>query len=175
MLKYIGLVLVIAIAALLLYATTRPGTLRIERTATMQAPPEKIFTLVDDFHNWQAWSPWEKLDPAMKKTYSGPSSGEGAIYEWDGNSKAGKGRMEILHDANPSNVAIQLDFITPFEGHYITELTVVPSGNATTVTWTMTGPSPYTQKLIGIFLGMDKMVGGDFETGLANLKTLAEK
>ena len=131
MFQYIGLVLVIAIAALLLYATTRPGTLTIQRTATIQAPPQKIFTLVDDFHNWQTWSPWEKLDSAMKKTYSGPASGKGTIYQWDGNSKAGKGRMQILHDASPSNVAIQLDFLKPFEGHYVTELTMIPSGPTT--------------------------------------------
>jgi uncharacterized protein YndB with AHSA1/START domain len=173
MLKIIGIVVVILIAGLLVFAATRPDTFSVERSAIIKAPPQKVFALLNDFHSWGSWSPWEKLDPEMKRTYSGAASGQGSVYEWVGNSKVGQGRMEIL-DANPSKVTIKLDFIKPFEGHNVAEFTLTPQGDATNVTWSMHGPSPYISKLMCIFVSMDKMVGGDFEKGLSNLKSVAE-
>ena len=175
MIKIIVIVLVVVIAAILGYAATRPDTFSVQRAASIKAPPEKIFPLIDDFHRWTVWSPWEKLDPDMKRTFSGSAAGKGAAYAWQGNSKVGEGRMEILDDPAPSKIVIKLDFIKPFEGHNITTFLLVPKGDVTDVTWTMDGPSPFVSKLIGVFMNMDKMIGNDFETGLANLKAAAEK
>lgn len=175
MLKKIALVIVLAIAALLIFAATRPDTFRVERTARINAPAEKIFPLIDDFHRWSAWSPYEKLDPAMKRTFGGTASGKGATYAWEGNDKAGAGSMQIVESTPASKVAIKLDFIKPFEGHNTAEFKLQPQGEATQVTWAMYGPSPYVAKLMGIFFNMDQMIGKDFEAGLANLKTATEK
>ena len=168
-------VVVIVLAAVLIFAATRPDTFRVQRATSIKAPPEKIFALIDDFHNWGSWSPYEKLDPAMKRTQSGAASGKGAVYEWQGDSKVGQGRMEITDASAPSKVVIQLDFIKPFEAHNIAEFTLEPKGDSTNVTWAMHGPAPFVTKVIGLFCNMDKMIGKDFETGLANLKALAEK
>lgn len=175
MLKIILIVIVVLIAALLALAATRPGNFRVQRKTSIQAPPEKIFPLIADFHNWTSWSPWEKKDPALKRTYSGAPSGKGAIYAWEGNRNVGSGRMEITEAPAPSKVAIKLDFIKPFEGHNATLFTLQPEGGATTVTWDMQGPLAFVAKVFGIFVSMDKMIGNDFETGLANLKAVAEK
>jgi carbon monoxide dehydrogenase subunit G len=175
MLKKIALVIVVLAGALLAYATTRPDSMHVERSTSIQAPPEKIFPLINDFHSWNSWSPYEKLDPAMKKNYSGAADGKGAVYEWEGNSAAGQGRMEITDTAPPSRITIKLDFIKPFEGHNIAEFTLVPQGGSTNVRWSMDGPSPYVAKLMGVFVNMDTMVGTDFETGLASLKAIAER
>jgi uncharacterized protein YndB with AHSA1/START domain len=175
MVKKIALVVVVVIAAVLLYAAARPGNFRVERAAKVNAPPEKIFVLLNDFHQWGSWSPWEKMDPAMKRTHSGEPSGKGAVYEWEGNSKVGKGRMEIIEAAPSSKVVVKLDFLAPFEAHNTAEFTLQPDGGATNVTWAMYGPSSYVTKLITIFVSMDSMVGKDFEAGLAELKTIAEK
>lgn len=177
MLKTILIVVAVLIAGLLAYAATRPDSFRVQRSAILNAPPDRIAPLISDFHHWEAWSPWEKLDPAMQKTYSGAPAGKGAVYEWSGNSKAGAGRMEIL-DASPAKVSIKLDFIKPFEGHNLTDFTLDPQPgfpSATRVNWDMHGPSPYLSKLMGIFMNMDRLIGNDFEQGLANLKTVAEK
>ena len=175
MIKTILVVIVVVVAALLGYAATRPDTFSVQRAASIKAPPEKIFPLIDDFHRWTVWSPWEKLDPDMKRTFSGSAAGKGAAYAWQGNSKVGEGRMEILDDPAPSKIVIKLDFIKPFEGHNTATFLLVPKGEVTDVTWTMDGPSPFVSKLIGVFMNMDKMIGNDFETGLANLKAAAEK
>ena len=175
MLSKILIVVVIVLAAVLIFAATRPDTFRVQRATSIKAPPEKIFALIDDFHHWGAWSPYEKLDPAMKRTQSGAASGKGAVYEWQGDSKVGQGRMEITDASAPSKVVIQLDFIKPFEAHNIAEFTLEPKGDSTNVTWAMHGPAPFVTKVIGLFSDMDKMIGKDFETGLANLKALAEK
>ncbi|CAA2108336.1 SRPBCC family protein [Variovorax paradoxus] len=175
MLRKIALVVVLAIAVLLVFAATRPDTFRVERTARIEAPAEKIFPLIDDFHRWGAWSPYEKLDPGMKRSFGGSASGKGATYAWQGNGQAGAGRMEIVESAPSSKVAIQLDFIEPFEGHNMAEFTLQPQGGATQVTWAMHGPSPYVARLMGIFFNMDRMIGKDFEAGLANLKAATEK
>ena len=175
MLKTIAIAVVVLVAAVLVFAATRPDTFRVERTATIKAPPEKIFPFITDFHSWDSWSPWEKMDPAMKRTYSGAASGKGAAYAWEGNSKVGEGRMEITESSPPSKVTIKLDFVKPIEGHNTAEFTLEPKGDSTNVTWAMYGPSPYIAKLIGVFVSMDNMIGKEFETGLANLKTVAEK
>jgi hypothetical protein len=175
MLKKIALVVVVLVVALLVYAATRPDTLHVQRAASVKAPPEEIFPLISDFHRWTSWSPYEKRDPAMKRTYSGAAQGKGAVYEWEGNSEVGQGRMEITDTSDPSRVTIKLDFIKPFEGHNVAEFALVPQGGTTNVTWSMDGPSPYLGKLIGVFVNMDAMIGKDFETGLANLKTITEK
>ena len=165
---------VVLIAAILIYAATRPDTYRVERTARMNTPPDKVFGLINDFHAWASWSPWEKKDPGMKKTHSGPPQGKGAVLEWDGNKDVGTGRMEVLESLPASKIMIKLDFLKPFEAHNTAEFTLTPSAGTTHVTWAMYGPQPYMIKIMGIFCDPDKMVGKDFEAGLANLKTLAE-
>lgn len=175
MLKVLLAIVLVLVVAILLYATTRPSTLVVARETVIQAPPEKIFPLINDFHQWSEWSPWDKLDPAMQKTYSGPDKGKGAGYTWQGNNKVGEGSMEIMDSAPSSRVTIKLDFIKPFEGHDITEFTLEPDGDSTTVKWTMEGPNSYRSKVMGLFVNMDKLIGGDFEIGLANLKAASEK
>jgi hypothetical protein len=175
MLKIIAIIVVVLLIALLIYAMTRPDTFRVQRTTRINAPPEKIFPLINDYRGWGSWSPYEKLDPAMKRTYSGAANGKGAVYEWEGNNKAGKGRMEITNSSSPTQVVINLDFVKPFEAHNIVEFTLDAKGNATDVMWAMRGRSPYIAKVMGIFFNMDRMVGKDFETGLANLKAVTEK
>src|ERR1700676_847685 len=173
--KIIGIVVVVLIAAVLGFAMTKPDSFSVQRTANIKEPPEKIFPLIIDLHSWGSWSPWEKLDPTMKRTYSGAQSGKGAVYEWEGNAKIGTGRMEIVDATPPSKVAIKLDFLKPIEGHNVAEFTLEPQGDSTNVTWIMRGPAPFISKVIQVFVSMDSMVGKDFDTGLANLKTIAEK
>lgn len=175
MLIAIVAVLVLIVAALLGYAATRPKTFKVQRSTMIQAPAQKVFTLINDFHNWPLWSPWEKLDPAMKKTISGAPSGTGAVYEWEGNSKAGKGRMEIVDSSAPSRMEIKLDFEKPFRSSNRTQFLLAPQGGATQVTWTMTGPSAFVMRVMGIFMNMDNMIGKDFDAGLASIKALAQK
>ena len=175
MLKTIAIILAVAVAAILVSAGFQPDTFRVQRATSIDAPPEKVFALISDFHRWGSWSPYEKMDPGMKRTYSGADSGQGAVYEWQGNSKVGQGRMEILEAPAPSRVAIKLDFLKPFEAHNVATFRLEPRGGATNVTWAMDGPTPYMAKVIHLFLDMDRMVGKDFETGLANLKTVAER
>jgi carbon monoxide dehydrogenase subunit G len=175
MFKTIAIIVVVLIAAVLVYAATKPDTFRVERSASIKAPPEKVFALLNDFQRWGAWSPWEKKDPAMKRTFSVVTSGKGAQYAWEGNGDVGQGRMEIADSVSPSKIRIKLDFVKPFEAHNIVEFTLEPKGDATNITWAMQGDTPYFAKIIHVFFNMDRMVGNDFETGLANLKTLAEK
>jgi hypothetical protein len=174
MLKKIAIVVVVLIAGVLAYAATKPDTFRVQRSTSIKAPPEKIAAVLGDFHGWEAWSPWEKMDPAMKRNYGGAAKGKGATYAWEGNSKVGQGRMEIT-DATASRVALDLDFIKPFEAHNKVVFSLAPKGDVTEVTWAMQGPVPYPAKIVHVFMDMDGMVGKDFEAGLANLKTLAEK
>ncbi|MGH8858758.1 MAG: SRPBCC family protein [Polaromonas sp.] len=167
--------IVLFIVTVLVLASGKPETFRVQRQASIKAPPEKIFPLINDFHQWGAWSPYEKLDPAMKRTYSGAELGKGAVYAWDGAGKAGAGRMEILEASPASKVAIQLDFIRPFEARNTAEFSLQAQGDSTSVTWAMYGPSPYISKLMGVFFNMDSMIGKDFEAGLTSLKAAAEK
>jgi hypothetical protein len=155
-------------------AASRPGAFRIERSTTIDAPPERVAANIVDFHKWTAWSPWEKLDPNLQRTYSGATSGTGAIYEWQGAKQVGAGRMEVT-DSTADKVTIKLDFLRPFEAHNITEFHLQPRGNATAVTWAMHGTNPYLMKVFGLFMNMDKVVGKDFESGLASLKQVSEQ
>ncbi|UUZ77709.1 SRPBCC family protein [Polaromonas sp. P1(28)-13] len=179
MFKTIAIVLAVAvfvlIAAVLIFASTKPDSFRVQRQVAINAPPEKIYPLVNDYRNWGAWSPYEKKDPAMKRSYSGPASGKGAVYAWEGDSGVGVGRMEITQSSPPSQVLINLDFSKPFEAHNQVAFTIQPQGAASTVTWAMQGPAPLISRVMQVFFSMDKMVGQDFEVGLANLKTAAEK
>lgn len=175
MIKKTLLLIVVAIAAILGYATTKPDTFSVQRKTTIKAPPQKIAALITDFHNWQAWSPWEKLDPAMQRTFTGPGSGQGAQYAWQGNDKVGAGRMEITEAAGPERTVIKLDFLKPFESHNTTIFTLSPDGENTKVNWTMTGPSPFVSKVMTVFVSMDSMIGKDFEKGLNKLKAAAEQ
>jgi uncharacterized protein YndB with AHSA1/START domain len=175
MIKKIAIVIVVLIAGILLYATTRPDSFQVQRSAAIKAPPEKIFPLINDFKRWEAWSPWEKKDPAMKRTFSTTTSGKGASYGWEGNKEVGKGRMEITESAPSSAVALKLEFHEPFESQSAVRFTLEPKGDLTQVTWTMNGPMPYISKVFTIFCDMDAMIGKDYETGLANLKAAAEK
>jgi len=168
------IIAIVLIAAVLIFAAARPDTFRIERKTSIDAPAEKIFALINDFHNWNKWSPWENRDPEMKRTHSGASTGKGAIYEWEGNKKVGKGRMEIIDSSPSSRIMIQLDFIEPFERHNMAEFTLNAGRNSTNITWAMYGPNPYMAKLMGLFFNFDKMIGKDFETGLSNMKTAVE-
>jgi len=174
-LKKIAIVVAVIVAAILAFAATRPDSFRVVRTTSIKAPPEKIYPLLADFHAWPAWSPWEKLDPALRRTFSGAPSGKGAVYEWAGDGKVGAGRMEITDAVVPSKVAIQLDFAAPIEARNVTAFTLAPAAGATNVTWDMSGPSNYLTKVMGVFVSMDSMIGKDFEAGLANLKAAAEK
>ena len=171
----IAVVLAIAIAVVLILAATKPNTLRVQRATSIKAPADRIFPLINDFHQWRTWSPYENKDPAMKRTYEGAESGKGAVYAWDGNSNVGSGRMEILEASVPSKITIKLDFFKPIEGHNTAEFTMLPQGDVTNLIWTMVGPAVFMSKLMQVFINLDHMIGKDFEAGLANLKQLAEK
>jgi carbon monoxide dehydrogenase subunit G len=174
MFKTIGLILVLAVAAILLLALTKPSSFRVERSTTIAAPPEKIAALISDFHQWNDWSPWAHLDPIMKTTYSGPPSGVGSVYEWEGNSKVGKGRMEILA-IDPTKTTIKLDFLKPFESQNTADFVLEPQGSDTRVNWIMNGPIRFFPgKVMSVFTSMDKVIGPDFDKGLANMKAAAE-
>jgi uncharacterized protein YndB with AHSA1/START domain len=178
MLTVLAIVAIIAaagIAIILLLAAAKPDTFRIERTATIAAPADRIFPLINDFRNWPSWSPWEKLDPAMTRTLSGAESGKGAVYAWKSAGKAGQGRMEIAQALPPSKIDIDLDFRKPFKAHNVAEFRLEPQGGATKVTWAMHGKSPFAARIMRTVVNMDKMVGRDFEAGLDNLRALAEK
>lgn len=168
-------IVAVFIAGVLGLAATKPDTFAFERSTSINAAPEKVYALVSDFRQWQAWSPYDQLDPAMKRSYEGAPSGLGAVYAWEGNSQAGKGRMEITEAAAPSKIVIKLDFLVPFESHNVAEFTLIPDGEAHKLTWKMSGPSPFISKVMGVFFDMDAMIGKDFEAGLANLKALAEE
>jgi uncharacterized protein YndB with AHSA1/START domain len=174
MLRKISSAVVILIAALLVFAAARHDTFRVERSASIKAQPEKIFHLINDFHQWDAWTPFNK-DPAMKKTFSGAASGVGAISAWEGNSDVGQGSIQITESTPPAKIVMDLNIIKPFKGHNRVEFTLQPTADATAVTWAMNGTNTYLCKLMGIFISMDKMVGKDFGAGLSNLKNVAEK
>lgn len=174
MIKTITLTVVVLVAALLLYAATKPDTFQVQRSISIKAKPEKIFAILNDFHQSESWSPFEKKDPTMKRTFGGTASGKGAVYEFDGNKEVGKGRLTITDTAPPSKVIIALDMVEPLEAHNTVEFTLGANGDSTGVTWAMHGPRSYMMKVMGLFMDCDKMVGKEFETGLANLKTIAE-
>ena len=175
MIKIIGLVVVLAVVAVLGLAATKPDVFRVQRVASIKAPPDRVFALINDFKRWDAWSPGEKKDPAMKRSYGATTSGKGARYAWEGNKEVGQGSMEITNSVPSSAISLKLDFLKPFEAHNLVDFTLQAKGDATEVTWTMAGDTPYFAKIIHVFINMDGMVGKDFEAGLANLKSIAEK
>jgi hypothetical protein len=164
----------VVLVLLVLVVLTRPATFHVERSITMAAPPENAFALVNDFHAWPAWSPWEKLDPNMKKTFDGPPAGVGAKYAWSGNEQVGEGRMTLEKSERPSQVGIKLEFIKPFAATNQTTFTFAPAAGGSKVTWAMDGENSFMAKAASLFMNMDKLVGGDFEKGLAAMKTAAE-
>lgn len=171
--KTLALVAVAGMGALLLYAATRPDSFRITRSATVQAPPAKVHALINDLRQFSTWNPFEKGDPRNRGEYQGPPAGPGASYHFGGGS-AGSGSLRIL-DSTPQRVGMELHMREPMEARNNVVFTLQPRGSATEVTWSMDGPSPYLSKLIGVFVDMDKMVGGQFESGLADLKQRAER
>lgn len=173
--KTILIVLALIILALLIYAAMKPKAFRLERSTNIKASPEKVFSLINDFRQWSDWSPWDKIDPGLKRTYSGAPSGVGTAYAWQGNKKVGEGRMEIIQSVPSKLISLKLDFLKPFEAHNITDFTFTPQGAETNVKWAMHGPQPFMARLMTIFFNMEKMVGPDFEKGLASMKALAEK
>jgi len=180
MILKIGLIVTIAIVVVItgivMFADTRPNTIEVTRSITIQAPPEKIFPLIDDFHHWPGWAPQDKEDPTMKRIYSGEESGAGAISDWQGTGNAGKGRMTIMESVAPNKVVVRVDFVRPFAAHNVNEFVLEPNepGTSTKVTWTMRGPNLFFMKVMGVFMNMDHMLGKHFETGLQNLKIVSE-
>jgi uncharacterized protein YndB with AHSA1/START domain len=168
-------VLAVAVAVVLIYASTRPDAFRIEQTATIQAPPEKIFPYINDLARYQEWSPWEKKDPNLKRSFAGPPSGPGAVYEWAGNSEVGVGRMEIVESAPPTKVVYDLVFKEPFEVRNTAEISMTSDSGASTVTWAIYGQDNFICKLMTTFFDREAMITAEFEKGLAKLKMLAEK
>lgn len=167
--------IVLFIVTVLVLASSKPDTFRVQRQASIQAPPEKIFPLINDYKNWGAWSPWEKKDPAMKRSFSGPAAGKGSAYAWD-SKEVGVGDMLITESVPSSLLKIDLNFSKPFEAHNKVVFSIQPqAGGSTTVSWEMAGPAPLLSKVMQVFFSMDKMVGKDFEAGLADLKAAAEK
>ena len=175
MLKIIAIIVVVLVAAVLLFAATRPDTFSVQRTTSIKAPPEKVFPLINDLRRFNTWNPYEKKDPNLKGSYSGAADGKGAAYAFDGNQDVGKGSIEITESSPPSRVVMQLHMIEPMEASNRVEFILEPKGEATNVTWAMHGQVPYFGKIIHMFFDMDRMVGGDFEAGLAGLKAVAER
>lgn len=175
MLRLALVMILLLIAILLFVVATRPMRFRVQRSIRIDAPREKVFALVSNFRDFDAWSPWAALDPSMRKSFSGADSGQGAVYEWQGNGKVGQGRMEIVETLAPERVVIKLDFLKPFEAHNTTEYLLTTDGEGTEFAWAMHGSNNFMAKLMGLFFSMDKMVGGQFEQGLARLKALAER
>ena len=173
MIIYILIGLVVIIAAILIAASTKPNTVHYERSTIVNAPPERILPHILDFHKWAAWSPWEKVDPGMKRDYSGAASGRGAKYAWSGNGKAGEGSMEVM-EVTSNAVNVDLRFIKPFKNECDVWFRCVPEAESTRLTWTMEGPNLFMGKVMSLFMNMDKMIGKDFESGLADLKKQAE-
>lgn len=174
MLKAILLIVVVIVVGVLIYASTRPDTFSVVRKIKINASPDVIFAEINEFKRWQSWSPWETKDPAMQRKFSGAPAGVGSIYEWIGDKNVGEGRMEITESVAAQKILIKLDFLKPFEAHNIAEFSFTAESDGTLVIWEMRGPQIFIGKLMGIFMDIDKMVGTDFEAGLAKLKKITE-
>ena|SRR5688572_13885002 len=175
MLKWSLAAIAALIAVFLIVVALQPSDFKVERSATMRAPAPAAFAQVNDFQNWRAWSPWEKVDPALKREYQGPKAGPGAVYAWQGNGDVGEGRMTITDSRPGELVRIKLEFFKPFAAVNDTVFSFKPSSEGTAVTWTMSGRNNFLSKAICLFVDMDKMVGGMFEQGLAQMKTVVER
>ena len=174
-LLYIVVILLAVELVVVTFASARPNDFSVKRSAEIKAAPDKIFALINDFRQWPKWSPWEGLDPNLKRTLSGAESGRGSVYEWEGDRRVGAGRMEILDSVPPSRIDIKLSFLKPFKAENRTVFTITPVGGASQVLWEMTGASNLMFKIMGMFMSMDKMVGRDFEKGLAAMKAESER
>jgi hypothetical protein len=174
MITKILLVLVVLLVVFLVVAALQPDNFRIERSTLVATPPAAPFAQVNDFHRWTAWNPWGKIDPAMKETYEGAPAGVGAVYSWSGNKEVGAGRMTLVDSRPPELIRIKLEFLQPFAATNTAEFTFQPEGNQTRVTWAMFGKKNFISKAMCLFMSMDKMVGGQFEKGLADLKSVSE-
>jgi len=175
MLKWILIGIAAVVVVFAAVVALQPSDFRIERSATMGAPAAAAFAQVNDFHNWRAWSPWEKIDPALKRSYDGPQAGAGATYAWQGNKEVGEGRMTIVESRPGELVRIKLEFFEPFAATNTAEFSFRPAGDGTAVTWTMTGQNNFLARAICVFVNMDRMVGGMFEQGLAQMKAAVER
>ena len=176
MIKAILVVIAVAIAGLLAYAAlTQPNAFRVQRSTVIQAPPEKVYAILEDLDRGKEWSPFEKKDPNLKRSRSGPAKGKGAVYTFEGNSDVGAGSLTVLDTVPPNKLVLALDMTKPMEGHNTVEYTLVPEGTGTRLTWSIFGPMPFISKVMCVFVDMDKMIGREFEAGLASLKALAEK
>jgi uncharacterized protein YndB with AHSA1/START domain len=167
-------VLILLLAGFAAVVAMQPDQFKITRTVKIAAPPDLVFDQVNDFHNWAGWSPWQKLDPNAKDTFSGPSAGKGAKFGWSGNDDIGEGHMTILESRRPELVSIDLTFVRPMQDSALTEFSFQPEGDQTVVTWTMAGEQNFTEKAVCMFMNMDQVVGGSFEEGLASIKQIAE-
>jgi hypothetical protein len=174
MLETILIIVAVIVVLFIVVVAMQPSDFRITRSASMSAAPAKVFGEVNDFHHWPAWSPWEKFDPDMKRKHEGAPAGAGAIYSWEGNKKVGSGRMTIMESRPGNLVSIKLEFLKPFKATNTAEFTFKPEGNQTQVTWSMIGKKNFLMKAFSLFMNMDKMVGPDFERGLANMKAIVE-
>jgi uncharacterized protein YndB with AHSA1/START domain len=175
LLFYLSMVLAVAIVAIFAYASSRPDTFQTIRSMRIKAPPEKIFPLINNLNAFNRWNPFLAKDTATKLNYRGPIQGKGAAHDWDGNNKVGKGSVEITESQPPSRILMKLDMIKPMEAHNRVEFTLQPNGDATTVTWAMSGRQPLMAKVMTVFIDCDKMVGSEFERGLTSLKAIAEQ
>jgi len=175
MIKAIVIVVVVAIAGVLAYAATQPNTFRVQRSTVIQAPPGEVYAIVEDLDRGKEWSPFEKKDPNLKRSRSGPPKGKGSVYSFEGNSEVGAGSLTVLDTVPPNKLVLALDMTKPMEGHNTVEFTLVPEGSGTRLTWSIFGPMPFISKVMCVFIDMDKMIGREFESGLASLKALAEK
>jgi hypothetical protein len=174
MLTKILIALAIIVVVLVVIVALQPSDFRVARSTAISAPPPAVFAQVNDFHKWEAWNPWGKIDPAMKQTYDGAPAGPGAIYTWSGNNEVGEGRMTIAESRPNELVRVKLEFFKPFAATNTAEFTFVPEGNQTRVTWSMFGEKNFMAKAIHLFMNMDKMIGGQFEKGLAAMKSIVE-
>jgi Polyketide cyclase / dehydrase and lipid transport len=171
---YIGVAVLVLIVAVIAYIATRPTDSRIQRSAEINAPAEVVFSIINDLRRWGEWSPYDKRDPNMKKTFEGPSAGPGAVYTWNGNSQVGEGRLTIVESKPGELVSMRLEFSRPFKCDNQVNFRIVPSDGGTRVSWIMDGKNNFMGKFMSLIMDMDKMVGTDFEHGLANLSTVAQ-
>lgn len=174
MITYILIGIAVVVVVFLIVVATRPSDFRVTRSTTIAASPDRAFEHVNDFHKWDAWSPWAKVDPNCKNTFDGAPAGKGAGFAWQGNKEVGAGRMTIVESRPNDLIGINLEFLKPFKANNTAEFTFKPVGNQTAVTWSMSGKNSFMFKAVGLFLDCDKMVGGQFEQGLANMKSLVE-
>jgi Polyketide cyclase / dehydrase and lipid transport len=174
MLKIILIALAVIAVVLVVIIALQPSDFRVSRSTAISAPPPAVFAQVNDFHKWEAWNPWGKIDPAMKQAYEGAPAGTGAVYTWAGNNEVGEGRMTIIESRPSELIRIELEFFKPFAATNTAEFTFKPEGNQTAVTWSMFGEKNFMAKAVHLFMNMDKMIGGQFENGLASMKSIVE-